>query len=128
MAEARLILVSQPASVTDTTPVRLIGIPSGSKLRLRKILATNTDTANRMLELGTAVIRSDGTIDAATFTPITPPIVVAAGSTLLLSDLPAAEAAPVDPATGSEQIRALVVRLTAAAASPVHVQVEVEVA
>ena len=119
-------IVSPPVNVTDTTPQRLLGIPPKAKLRLVRLLATNLDGTNaHRVELGTVRVNPDGTLDAASFVPVLAPIVVAAGSTVN-QELPRAEALPVDPTTGTEEVRVLAARLEAAAGAPVVVQVEAE--
>ena len=100
--------------LTGTTPTTIAVPAPGRTVRLRKLLAYNPNAGDVVIEVGS--------YDGNTFTPILPKIVVYAGRNVVLgvNDLPQAEIV----GTGTLQLAA---RLTASAASPVELAVELEV-
>ena len=116
--------VSNVISLSGTTPVAIVVVPPLSKVKIKKIMAYNGDTADHRVQIGHAKVNPDGSIDATTFTQILPDLPVLAGQAIVEPNLPEAEAQST-----KTTVRALVARLEAAVTSAnVDIVVEYEFA
>jgi len=113
--------VSPVILLTGTTPARIAVVKPLTRMKLKKVMAYNGDTASHRIQLGYASVDSEGNIAVDTFVQILPDIVVPAGQTIVVDKLPEAEVASTRTV-----FRALVARLEGAAAAPVAVVVEWE--
>lgn len=108
------------AHVSDTTPVELVKVKPLTRVRVKKVMVYNSDTAAHRVQIGFSTIKTDGTIDTTTFTQILPDIAVAAGETKVL-DVP-----PAAVSSTKTALRAVTARIEAAAGAPVQVIIEYE--
>lgn len=112
---------SRPVSLTGTTPVEVYKLKPGTRIKIVRVAAFNSDAAAHRVQIGYSPINPDGTIDTATFTQILPDIPVGAGALVAEDRIPRASVESTATA-----LTALTARLEAAAGAPVDIVVEWE--
>lgn len=108
------------AVLADTTPQELFKVKPLSRVRVKKVMVFNSDTASHRVQLGYSPVKPDGTIDTTSFTQLLPDIVAPPGQTVIL------EVPPATVSSTDKSLNALTARIEVATTAPVLVVAELE--